>query len=75
VEGQVKKPQNAEQRTGIPVRVGCGLIIALTMLCSVLVVAIVNLAINGEIDARGQDLEGIRIWMVWGDGPLPRSDF
>lgn len=68
VEGQVEEHQDVEHQTGIPVRLGCGILILATMLCSVLVVAVIDLVATGEIDLRGEDLEGYRLWMVWGDG-------
>jgi hypothetical protein len=60
--------QPKEDRSGIPVRLGCGSIILLTIFCSVFILAIVNLIVVGEIDAVGDDLEGFRLWLVREDG-------
>lgn len=57
-----------EERSGIPVRLGCGSIIIFTILCSVLVLLVINLVVGGEINIRRGDLGGYRIWLVRQDG-------
>jgi hypothetical protein len=68
VDIHLKESEHNDLQTGIPARLGCGSIILLTILCSTLILAIVNLIVVGEIDVRGNDLEGLRIWLVREDG-------
>lgn len=66
--GQSNDTQPKGDQPGIPVRLGCGSIIVFTILCSIFVLAIVNLVVYGEIDIQRGDLEGYRVWLVREDG-------
>lgn len=53
---------------GIPVRLGCGVILISTILCSVFLLGIINLIATGEINISRGDLEGYRLWLIRDDG-------
>ena len=57
-----------QERSGIPVRLGCISILLFTIICTAALLLVVNLVVNGEIKLSRGDLEGYRIWVVRGEG-------
>jgi hypothetical protein len=57
-----------EERSGIPVRLGCISILLFTIICTATLLLVVNLVVDGEIKLSRGELEGYRIWVVRGEG-------